>query len=137
MRVIENRKRATVSLETPNRLLIVDDEEPFRKLIERNLRRAGASVTGVGSGEDALLLLTREEFDVCVLDLTMPDLGGEETFAALRELGAEVPIILSSGYSEREVRAGFEGMGPSEFLHKPFTTGTLLDVLRRVLDTAD
>jgi two-component system cell cycle sensor histidine kinase/response regulator CckA len=117
-------------------ILVVDDEPSIRRLVGRALERAGFDVLEAKSGREALDLFPEHAARIVaiLLDLTMPDLGGEETFTALRELGADVPIVLCSGYSESEVRAGFEGAGPSEFLHKPFTAVTMLAVLRRVLD---
>ncbi|MHC4392644.1 MAG: sigma-54-dependent transcriptional regulator [Planctomycetota bacterium] len=112
-------------METPNRLLIVDDEEPFRKLIERNLRRAGASVTGVGSGEDALVLLTREEFDVCVLDLTMPGISGIELLRELKELNPTIEAIMITGHGTIETAIEAMKLGAYDYIEKPLKMSEL------------
>ena len=102
----------------------------------RILRRAGFEVLTAGSGAEALERYREHagEIVAVLLDVTMPDIGGVETFVALRELDARLPVVLSSGYSEREVRSGFEGEGPSDFLQKPYTTASLIALMRRVLE---
>jgi len=117
-------------------VLVVDDEPGVLRMTTRVLERASFEVLTASNGREALKCYPEHagEIVAVILDMTMPDLGGVETFEALRELGAQVPIILSSGYSEREVRSGFPGVGPSDFLQKPYTTGALLEVMKRALD---
>ena len=56
-----------------------------------------------------------------VLDLTMPKMSGEETLLELNKINTKVKILLSSGYSEKEVASRFAGKGASGFLQKPYT----------------
>jgi len=71
---------------------------------------------------------------VCVLlDLTMPGLSGEETFAELHRVRGDVRVVLSSGYDADEVTGRFEGRGPDGFIQKPYTMEALRETLRRAL----
>ena len=67
------------------RVLIVDDERPIRFLMEKELPRAGCVVTCAESGEDALERLRAQEFDVVLMDLKMPGIGGLEALRRVRE----------------------------------------------------
>ena len=82
------------------------------------------------------ILEQRAEDVVCVLlDLTMPRLDGVETHRMLRKLSADVPVILCSGYAEEDLKKRFAGRGATDFLHKPFRVGALVEKLRAVLET--
>ena len=75
----------------------------------------------------------RDEIDCIILDLTMPRMGGEETFHELRRLRSDVRVILSSGYNEQEITQRFVGQGLAGFVQKPYTVARLLETLSRVL----
>jgi CheY-like chemotaxis protein len=95
----------------------------------------GFQVLTAADGDEALGVY-RQHADaiVCVLlDLTMPGLSGEETFADLCRVNRDVRVVLSSGYDAEEIAHRFEGHGPAGFLQKPYTIEALQDALRRAL----
>jgi FixJ family two-component response regulator len=61
-----------------------------------------------------------------LLDLTMPDLGGEEVYREMRGIRPDVPVVVLSGYSEEHVAERFAGIGPVEFLAKPHKAADLI-----------
>ena len=75
----------------------------------------------------------RERIRLILMDLTMPNMDGEEACRELRRLGAAVPIILCSGFSETEARHRFDDLGLAGFLQKPFALGTLVEMSRKLL----
>jgi two-component system cell cycle sensor histidine kinase/response regulator CckA len=87
-------------------VLLVDDEETIRTLGARMLSRLGFVVLTAGDGREALALYAqhRGEIVLVLLDLTMPHMDGEETLHGLRALDPEVRVIMSSGYSEQDIR---------------------------------
>ncbi|MHC4778575.1 MAG: PAS domain-containing hybrid sensor histidine kinase/response regulator, partial [Planctomycetota bacterium] len=117
-------------------ILIIDDEEPVRLVARDMLRKAGFDTLSAANGETGIELLRTHAGDIraVLLDLTMPGMGGEETFEALRELEPEIPVILFSGYSEREATYRFDGKGLSGFIQKPFYSKTLVAALRAILE---
>ncbi len=118
------------------RVLVADDEPPVLRVLARTLERAGFEVVTALNGREALERWAEHagDFVAVMLDMTMPEQGGRETLVALRKSGADVPIVLSSGYSEDEARAQFDGERPDAFLQKPYATHTLLETLRTVID---
>ena len=111
-----------------NAVLVVDDESHVRVITGHMLRRAGFSVIEARDGFEALRILQEDVQQVgCViLDLSMPDLDGEETFRMIRQAGLDVPVILSSGYDETEVTLRFGASDLAGFLQKPYTRSDLL-----------
>ncbi len=105
------------------RVLFVDDEESVRTLGARMLERMGFEVTVAADGREALEIFAQRpgEWSLVVLDLTMPQMGGEEAYRRLRELRADIPVVLASGYSSEELGARFASKGFAGFLQKPFT----------------
>ncbi len=65
-----------------------------------------------------------------MLDLTMPDTSGEETFEVLHEIRPNIPILLSSGYSELEVMEPFKEKSVAGFMPKPYEMTTVREMLR-------
>ncbi|HET9551477.1 MAG TPA: ATP-binding protein [Anaeromyxobacteraceae bacterium] len=116
------------------RILVVDDEKLVRDTLARVLRRAGHEVLLASRGLEALATYQEawRAIDLVVLDLMMPDLGGPEVHARLRQRNPSARIVLSSGYAlEGEARRLLEA-GRTWLLQKPFT----LDDVHRVVAEA-
>ena len=92
-------------------VLVVDDEEELRAMLELVLSSHGLRVEVAGSGEEALERCNGEPFDVVVLDHRMPRLTGAEVARRLREAGYPAPIILFSAYLDPALRAECESLG--------------------------
>lgn len=117
---------------------IVDDEAEIRGVASYILQAAGFRVQQASSGADALEQLRQPPADLklVLLDLTMPQMDGVETFRQLRELHPALPVILMSGYSQTDVESHFPADRPADFLQKPFGRADLLNCVRRVLFSA-
>ncbi len=115
-------------------VLVVDDEEPVRRLAQRTLERAGYTVLEAADGREAMAVFQREgeRIAAVVLDVTMPVMGGAEAYRRMRDLGPPVPVIVSSGYDEQDTAAEFVG-GGVEFLQKPYRPEQLLALLRELV----
>jgi two-component system, cell cycle sensor histidine kinase and response regulator CckA len=109
-------------------VLVVDDERALLASYERMLRHGGFEVFTAADGAEAVEVLRTHhaEIDCVVLDLSMPKLNGEETFHQLREIDADVRVIINSGYTEEELLQRFHGTGFAGFLQKPVPMKTLL-----------
>jgi PAS domain S-box-containing protein len=108
----------------PARILVVDDEASVLDVARAALERAGHQVHLALSGIEAIELVSSfpGRFAMIVLDLSMPGMGGLETLARIRAINTAIPILLSSGYSEIEMRRRAEGLPVTGFLQKPYTT---------------
>jgi CheY-like chemotaxis protein len=119
-------------------VLVVDDEEVVRQMAQRMLERCGFTVLQAGDGRQGLDLFQTRAADIrlVLLDLTMPRLDGLQAFKEIRRLRPQVPVILTSGYTEQEAITRFDGLGLTGFLQKPFSWQDLLVALRRGLPSA-
>jgi two-component system, cell cycle sensor histidine kinase and response regulator CckA len=121
---------------SPGTVLAVDDQGQVLKVLRLMLEHKGFSVLTASDGIEAVELY-RAHVDeiVCVLlDLMMPCMGGEETFAELRRVREDVPVILMSGYSDADQDKRISNLGCAGFLKKPCRSHALLEKIRSVLD---
>jgi signal transduction histidine kinase/CheY-like chemotaxis protein len=117
------------------RLLVVDDDEPMLRLTELFLQDAGFEVTTALGGRAALDLLKSEvaRFDGVVLDLAMPDVGGELVLEAVRRARPELPVVVVSGYAEAAASHPLIRSPGTRFLRKPFEPEDLVEQVRAAL----
>ena len=116
-------------------VLLVDDEEMVRSVAKRMLEHLGFGVLLAADGAEAVEMFRswQQPIACVILDLTMPRMDGVETLAALRAVSGDVPVILSSGYSEHDVSNRFAGKGFAGFIEKPYRLATLEDKIRSAL----
>ena len=118
----------------PIEVLVVDDERPTRILMERELPQSGCKVVAVPSGEEALEVLSRQEFDVVLLDLKMPGLGGVETLRRLRSSGVTAEVVVLTGHPDIDTAIEAMKLGAYDYLTKPFKLSEVEAVLRRAAE---
>jgi CheY-like chemotaxis protein len=116
-------------------VLVVDDEEQVLHAISKALERAGHGVLKARDGREAVQVFRERAQDIAVvlLDLTMPELSGEEVFDEIRRIKPDARVILSSGFSEQEATSQFAGKHLLAFLQKPYKTSALLAKLREAM----
>ncbi len=116
-------------------VLVVDDEQSVRQLVGAALTFEGLRVLEAEDGLVALRMLEDPalEVDLVLLDMTMPNMDGEETFRRIRQLRPTLQVILSSGYNEQDATSRFVGKGLAGFLQKPYRAQDLIDQIREVL----
>jgi CheY-like chemotaxis protein len=117
-------------------ILVVDDEELVRTLTGKMIERHGFSVLTASGGREATRLFCEHQHEVrcVVLDRTMPDMDGLETFRELRRIRPDVRVILSSGYGKEAATEQFSGQGLAGFLQKPYKLSTLIARIQEALD---
>ena len=117
-------------------ILLIDDEEPIRELVQEMLYRQGYQVLTAANGEEGVELFARnkEEIALVVLDLLMPGMGGQKTMEKLLELDPEVRVIIASGYSTPQEIRKVMSAGAAGFVAKPYRLGKLLKAVRETLD---
>ncbi len=108
--------------EHPAHILVVDDQEDNRAVLERRLRRQGHTVTSAGGGRSALDLVGRERFDLVLLDVMMPDLDGFEVLHRLKQdpTTRDIPVIMISALDDIGSVVRCIEHGAEDHLSKPF-----------------
>lgn len=119
-------------------ILIADDDENIRHIVERYLAGSGFSVTAVEDGAIALGKLERLAFDICVLDIHMPHLNGMELVGRIRDIRPDCMILFITGEAnEAEIRRIYhENMGVA-VLRKPFRLESLRGYVEMLAEKID
>ncbi len=117
-------------------VLMVDDDPRVRAVTELLLRDLGFDVLAAASGRDAIaeFELHADEIRVVLLDVTMPDLSGDQVLEELRRRRADLKVLLCSGYAEEEMQERFSTEDMASFLQKPYTRNALGTRLKNLLD---
>ncbi len=115
-------------------VLVIDDEPILRKLMRISLEAAGLTVLQARNGLEGLEIVTEraEQISLIIVDATMPVMDGAQFLAAVKSV-SKVPVILTSGYSELDLRQQFSAPDISGFLAKPFRIEELLSLVSNLL----
>ena len=115
-------------------VLLIDDEEVARMSVEAVLLSENFRVELAANGREGLELFSKiKDIDLVILDLTMPDLDGEQVFRVLRQQCPEVRVIITSGYSTEEIALKHAGDDRVGFVQKATGPRALLSEIRRIL----
>jgi DNA-binding NtrC family response regulator len=116
------------------KVLLVDDEPHFVKLLAERLAGRGFNVETAGGGTEAVDKAKEESYDAIVLDLLMPEMDGLETLKQLKEINPDLQVILLTGHGT--IDKGVEAMklGAMDFVEKPADFKELLEKIKKAKD---
>ena len=117
--------------QTGKTVLLIDDDVVLLEVMEAVLKSIGCSVFTAVGGREAIDVLqkNKDSIDCLLLDLSMPDMDGWQTLAALRKITPGLPAILCSGYDQVKVMDGEYAEQVQAFLHKPYSRNDLKNTL--------
>ena len=118
----------------PLRVLIVDDEAELVSALEERLNLRGFQASGVTTGAAALSLLEETPFDVVLLDLKMPGVGGLEVISRIKEVQPGLQVILLTGWGSEEDAKKGKALGAYDYLMKPVKISDLVRILLSACD---
>ena len=118
---------------TPARVLIADDEDGLRWVLEKGLRQAGYEVTAVRDGDEALRAFSDAPFDLVFLDIRMPGTDGLTVLAKLRALAGDAHVIVMTAHGTMETAIQAMQRGAYDYLAKPFDLDEVLLLAERAL----
>jgi PAS domain S-box-containing protein len=122
------------------RVLLAEDNAVNQKLASRLLARQGHHVTVAADGREAIAALDRENFDVVLMDVQMPEMDGFETTAAIRarerDTGGHLPIIAMTAHAMQGDRQRCLAAGMDSYISKPIKVRELIELLEKVSDAA-
>ncbi|HEX2483711.1 MAG TPA: response regulator, partial [Myxococcota bacterium] len=116
-------------------VLVIDDEELYRRALERILTRVGHRVSSARDASEAMAVVAAEPFDLVLCDVRMPGIHGLELIRQIHDLHPDLPCIVVTGYGSAEASIEALRAGAFWYLEKPFDQ-TSLDVVRRLVDQA-
>jgi len=111
-------------------VLVVDDEEPVQDMFKLFLKKTGFSRLIVGNGKDAIAALGKQKFDLCFLDLQLPDITGDQIYSFAKERYPDLPIVIITGYPDSQMLDNILKHGPVTVLKKPLQLDQLQQAVR-------
>jgi two-component system KDP operon response regulator KdpE len=114
------------------RVLVIDDEQPIRRFLRVTLTSQEYTVLEAVSGQEGILIATKEKPDIVILDLGLPDIDGVEVTRLLRQW-TQIPIIILSVRGSESDKIAALDAGADDYLTKPFGVGELLARLRAAI----
>ena len=115
------------------RVLLVEDDASASKAITMMLSSHGAIVDQTDTGEEALELVRRYDYDIVVLDLILPDMEGYEVVRRMRAGRVETPVLILSGLNRPNAKVKGFGMGADDYITKPFDRDELIARIQAVI----
>ena len=117
----------------PQVILIVEDDVDLRETLGRALSREGFQVNFAGDGSEAISLIRNRPYDLAIVDLVMPRMGGIKMLEELRVLGLAIPTIVITAFGDRFLQKRSMELGALEFLVKPVKLVEVYRAVRSVL----
>ena len=114
-------------------ILLVEDDIPLARLVAEWLKLEHYSVTITNNGEDAKGALSQRTFDLIVLDLSLPDVGGMEILQSFRQGGGQAPVLILSGRQAIESKLEGLELGADDYMTKPFDAAELSARVKAIL----
>lgn len=115
------------------KILIVEDDVDLRETLGRALAREGYQVSFAADGSEGVSLVRKWPYDLAIVDLVMPKMGGIRMLEELRGLGLTVPTIVITAFGDRFLYQRAMELGASEFLVKPVKLVEIYRAVRSVL----
>ncbi len=140
MDLSESHERSTEPVSGGNEtVLVIEDEEMLRELLESILTSNGYNVVTAGDGESGVetFRINNNRIAVVMSDLGLPRLSGQEVVGKIKKINPSAKVIVASGYIAPDARAQLEGLRVKAFIQKPYMKQEVLNAVRNAIDSAD
>ena len=116
-------------------VLVVEDEQLMRRLLEKIISKQGTPVLLAADGEEAIEMYRthKQEISVVLLDLGLPKISGLEVFNHMKEENPDVRVVVASGYLEPEVKSKMHVAGVEHFIEKPYMLDKVIATLQSLI----
>jgi DNA-binding NtrC family response regulator len=115
-------------------VLVIDDEEIMREILETLLSRLGYDVRAAATGEEGLALARTVTFDAAIVDLMMPGIDGLATLEELKKIDEDLPVIMVTAFASVETAISAMKRGAFDYVTKPFKNDEVLVVVRNAVE---
>jgi DNA-binding NtrC family response regulator len=119
--------------ETKKTVLLADDDDNLRRVLEFQLSEAGYEIRAAADGAEAFEIFTNNDFDCVITDLRMPKLSGLELLEKIKNVNAEIPVVVITAFGEVETAVTAMKAGAFDYINKPFNRDEILLTLERAL----
>ncbi len=123
--------------ETKKIILLADDDDNLRRVLEFQLSEAGYKILTAADGAEAFEIFTNNDFDCVITDLRMPKLSGLELLEKIKTVNAEIPVVVITAFGEVETAVSAMKVGAFDYVNKPFNRDEILLTLERALNFSE
>lgn len=116
------------------KILIVDDEERFRTTMCKLLTVRGLEAVTAGSGPEAIEKLRQNQYDVVILDVRMPEMGGVEVLSEIKKIDPRLEVIIMTGYASVDTAKEIMKLGAYDYVLKPYSIEELMEKIEGAFD---
>ena len=114
-------------------ILIIDDDGSVRDVLREIVSTFGYAPHPVDSAKEAVSMLTKGRIDLIFLDISMPEISGDQLLEFIRKKGFKTPVVVVSAHIEAEVEERMRASGISGILEKPFEVADVIDLMEEAL----
>src|SRR5687767_7131518 len=115
-------------------VLIIDDEEVMREILEALLSREGYRVKVASSGEEGLEMARSTPFDAAIVDVMMPGIGGIATLEEMKKVDEDLPVVMVTAFASVETAISAMKLGAFDYITKPFKNDEVMVVVRNAVE---
>lgn len=115
------------------KILIVDDEKDLAKILQMILHLKGYEVEITTTGYEAIEKVKQTQFDLCLLDIRLPDINGVEVFLKIKEITPQIRVIIMTGFAVEELIEQAINKGAYACIHKPFDIDKVFELIEGTL----
>ena len=123
--------------ETKKTILLADDDDNLRRVLEFQLSEAGYKILTAADGAEAFEIFTNNDFDCVITDLRMPKLSGLELLEKIKIGNAEIPVVVITAFGEVETAVSAMKAGAFDYINKPFNRDQILLTLERAVSFSE
>jgi len=122
----------------PKKILVIDDEELIIRSLAKLLENNGYEAFIAKTGQNALVMVEEEEFDLIISDIRMPGLNGIESvkdiYNVLKERKVNIPpVIFITGYADKKCEEDARALNPIDYIYKPFDISSLVNQIKQAI----
>jgi DNA-binding NtrC family response regulator len=118
----------------PGRILFAEDEDGFRNLVVQLLKEEGFEVDGVIDGADAIDALQKNNYDLLLLDIRMPNKSGLDVLKFMHANDIRIRTIMATAVNDMTIAIESLKLGANDFITKPYTVESLIESINKVLE---
>lgn len=111
-------------------VLVVDDDTGLQGMFKLFLKKQGFSRIVVGTGKEAIAAMQKQKFELCFLDLQLPDTTGDEIYKVAKDIQPAMPIVIITGYPDSQMLDNILKLGPVTVLKKPLKVEALQQTMQ-------
>lgn len=120
------------------KILVIDDEEIIIKSLSKLLEKNGYEVFVAKNGQDAIIMIEEEDFNLILADIRMPGMNGVEVVTDIykNQTGkgkSKIPTIFITGYTDEMIEKKAKALAPAAYLYKPFDMEQMLDKIKKAI----